>query len=71
MQQFFILLSLRLFTAQHVSGVLPPIIRSSTTAVADLNCAKPVFKVRLFKLDSVTLKFSYFNWIQLDFNRYI
>ena len=34
MQQFFSLLSLRLFTAQHVSSVFPPIIRSSMTAVA-------------------------------------
>jgi len=34
MQQFFSLLSWRLFIAQHVSGVFPPIIRSSTTAVA-------------------------------------
>lgn len=33
-----------------------------------LNCAKPVFNVRLFKLDSVTLKFSGFNWIHLAFN---
>jgi hypothetical protein len=34
MQQFFSLLSWRLFTAQPVSGVFPPIIRSSMTAVA-------------------------------------
>jgi len=34
MQPFFSLLSWRLFTAHHVSGVLPPNIRSSTTAVA-------------------------------------
>jgi len=34
MQQFFSLLSWRLFTAQHVSGVFPPTIRSSVTAVA-------------------------------------
>jgi hypothetical protein len=31
---FFNLLSWRLFTTQHVSGVLPSIIRNSTTAVA-------------------------------------
>jgi hypothetical protein len=34
MQQFFSLLSLRLFTAQHVLDVFPPIIRSLMTAVA-------------------------------------
>jgi hypothetical protein len=34
MQQLFSLLSCRLFTAQHVSGVFPPIIKSSMTAVA-------------------------------------
>jgi len=34
MQRFFSLLSWRLFTAQHASGVLSPIIRSSMTAVA-------------------------------------
>jgi len=34
MQQFFSLLSWRLFTAQNVSGVFPPIVRSSMTAVA-------------------------------------
>jgi len=34
MQQFFSLLSWCLFTAQHISGAFPPIIKSSMTAVA-------------------------------------
>jgi hypothetical protein len=35
MQQFFSLLSRCYFTAQHVSGAFPPVIKSSMTAVGD------------------------------------
>jgi len=38
MQQFSSVLSWRLFTAQHVSDVFPPIIRSSVTASGSLWC---------------------------------
>jgi hypothetical protein len=55
MQQFSSLLSWRLFTAQHISGVFTPIIRNSMTAVAASgftllswwqSCRRPVARPR-------------------------
>ena len=62
MQQFFSLLSWRLFTAQHGSGVFPPIIEKLLHQVGDL------FELNV-KLRCQKVDISVYNWpyIKLQF----
>jgi hypothetical protein len=63
MQKFFSLLSWRLFTSQHVSGVFPPIIISSMTAVAVSGFTFVSWWARFLK---VKMKFQIHLWGRTD-----